>query len=101
MNTDPLKVIADNDSALLESVNASRELAFSEGAIPVKYKLLIAMALDAAHGAANGVQVLAQQAMQAGATKDEIMEAVRVAGFVSGAGSVYAAAYGLNEVFEK
>jgi len=57
------------------------------------------MALDAAHGTAHGVKSLAQAAMQAGATKDEIAEALRVAQYVSGVGSTYTAAQGLRELF--
>ncbi|WP_370575919.1 carboxymuconolactone decarboxylase family protein, partial [Methanomethylovorans sp.] len=63
-----------------------------------KYKFLIAMALDAAEGAADGVRVLAMQAMEEGATREEIMEAVRIAQYISGVGSVYTAARGLKDV---
>ena len=35
------------------------------------------MSLDAAHGAVDGVKALAKQAMQADATKEEVMEAIR------------------------
>jgi hypothetical protein len=51
MPEDPLKTIESLDPALLECVEASRALALSEGALPAKVKLLIAMALDASHGA--------------------------------------------------
>jgi hypothetical protein len=49
-------------------------MVYGEGALPMKVKLLIAMSFDAAHGAPNGVRFLAQSAMNAGATKDEIAE---------------------------
>ena len=54
------------DPRLLECVTKASDLAFCEGEIPIKYKLLIAMALDAAHGASKGVRSLAEQAMRAG-----------------------------------
>ena len=57
------------------------------------------MSLDASHGAAGGVTSLAQQAMQAGATKQEILEALRVTHYISGVGSVYTAAEALKELF--
>ena len=57
------------------------------------------MALDASHGAAQGGMALAQLAMRAGATKEEITEALRVAQYISGVGSVYTAAHALRELF--
>ena len=92
----PLKIFEDLDPELLDLVNRTSELALTDGALPKKVKLLIAMALDAAHGAVGGVTALAQQAMQAGATKEEVAETLRVAQFVCGVGSVYTAAHALK-----
>ncbi len=94
----PLKIFEDLDPALLKLVNQTSEFALADGALPKKTKLLIAMALDAAHGAVGGVAALAQQAMQAGATKEEVAEALRVAQYVSGVGSVYTAAHALKDI---
>ncbi len=99
MSEYPLKIFEKLDPELLKLVENTRELALTDGALPKKFKLLIAMALDASHGAVQGVKALAQAAMQAGATKEEITEALRVAQYVSGAGSVYTAAHALNELF--
>ncbi len=99
MPEDPLKIFEKLDPELLRLVQNSRELALADGALPRKFKLLIAMALDASHGAVEGVKALAQLAMQAGATKEEIREALRVAQFVSGVGSVYTAAQAFRELF--
>jgi alkylhydroperoxidase/carboxymuconolactone decarboxylase family protein YurZ len=93
----PLKVFEKIDPALLRLVEDTSEFAFADGALPRKFKLLIAMALDAAHGAVGGVQALARQAIEAGATKAEMAEALRVAQYVSGVGSVYTAAHALKE----
>lgn len=41
------------------------------------------MVLDATHGAEEGVRNLTQAAMHAGATKEEIAEALRVAYFIA------------------
>jgi alkylhydroperoxidase/carboxymuconolactone decarboxylase family protein YurZ len=95
----PLKVFEEMDPELLKLVSETGEFALAEGALPRRFKLLIAMALDAAHGAVGGVRALAQEAMQAGATKQEIAEAVRVAQYVSGVGCVYTAAHALKEAF--
>ena len=74
----PLKVFERTDPDLRKLVQSTNDFALADGALPKKIKLLIAMALDAAHGAAEGVRSLADQALKAGATKEEIMEAVRV-----------------------
>jgi alkylhydroperoxidase/carboxymuconolactone decarboxylase family protein YurZ len=56
------------------------------------------MALDAAHGAVQGVKSLAQQALAAGATKEEIAETIRVACYVNGVSCVYTAAAAFREI---
>ena len=99
MPENPLKVFESLDPALLNALEGDRELAFGEGAMPVKYKYLVAMALDASHGAVGGVASLARSAVDAGATKQEVAEALRVAWFVTGAGSVYTAGNALAGMF--
>lgn len=74
----PLKVFEKTDPDLRRFVQGVSDFALADGALPRKFKLLIAMALDAAHGASEGVKSLADQAMKAGATKEEVMEAIRV-----------------------
>jgi alkylhydroperoxidase/carboxymuconolactone decarboxylase family protein YurZ len=98
MGKDPLSTINDLDPELFDLVSRNRQFAFKEGKLSVKVKYLIALALDAAHGAENGVRALSQQAIRHGASKEEIMEALHVANFVSGVGSVYTAAAGLKDV---
>jgi len=95
----PLKIFEKIDPELLKLVQNTNAFALADGALPRKIKLLIAMALDAAHGAAEGVKSLTQQAMQAGATKEEVVEALRVAQYVSGVGAVYVAARAFKELF--
>ena len=99
MPENPLKPIEDLDPELLKAVENARELSLADGALPKKYKYLIAMILDATHGADEGVRNLAQAAIQAGATKEEVAEALRVAYFIDGVGCVYVAARGLSGVF--
>ncbi|MCQ8892736.1 MAG: carboxymuconolactone decarboxylase family protein [Candidatus Methanosuratincola sp.] len=98
MPGDPHEAMRKIDQRLFEQVEGTRRFAFSEGAIPVKYKLLIAMAIDASHGASGGVRALAEAAMRAGATREEIGEALRVAFYISGCGSFYTAAEGLGDL---
>ncbi len=95
----PLKVFENVDPELLKRVKDTNSFVLDDGALPKKFKLLIAMTLDAAHGASAGVKSLTQQALQAGATKEEVMEALRVAYYISGVGSVYTAANAFKEIF--
>ncbi len=95
----PLATIMKIDPALMAHLKLTDEVVYSDGALPRRIKLLIALAFDAAHGAASGVRALALSAIKEGATKEEIAEAVRVAFHLSGVGSVYTASQGLREVF--
>lgn len=95
----PLKIFEKIDPELLKVVQNTNAFALADGALPRKIKLLIAMALDAAHGTVEGVKALAEQAMKAGATKEEIAETLRVTQYISGVGSVYVAARALRELF--
>jgi alkylhydroperoxidase/carboxymuconolactone decarboxylase family protein YurZ len=101
MDRNPLDTIKEQDLEFFKRVLSDNEYAFKDGALPAKIKYLIAMVLDAAHGATGGVTALAREAMNHGATKEEIMEAVHIANYVSGVGSVYTASIGLGEVFKK
>ena len=96
----PLKVYEDFDPKLLNLVNDTRDLALADGVLPKKIKLLIAMVLDAVHGASEGVQSLAGEAIKAGATKEEIAEVLRVAQYICGVSCVYTAARALKEILK-
>ncbi len=96
----PLAIIEDLDSRLFEVVDENRKLAFAEGELPLKYKILIALALDASHGAVDGVRSLARFALRTGASKGEIAETLRVTQYISGVGSIYTASRAMKELFE-
>ena len=57
------------------------------------------MALDASNGTVERLKALTLQAMKAGATKEEIMETLRVAQYVSGVGCVYTAVHAYKDLF--
>ena len=94
----PLNVFEQNDPGLFKLVTDTKALAVADGALPKKVKLLIAMALDAAHGTESGVRSLALQAKEAGATNQEILEAIRVTHYICGVGPVYTAARALEGI---
>ena len=99
MAENPMDVIRDFDTPLHSIIAEHRAFCFEEGALSKKTKYLIALALDASHGATEGVKALAFEAKKNGASKDEIMEALRVANFVSGVGCIYTAARALKDIF--
>jgi alkylhydroperoxidase/carboxymuconolactone decarboxylase family protein YurZ len=96
----PLSTMRKLDPDFMKRVDDMDALVYADGALPRKFKLLIAMAFDAADGAPGGVRHLAEQALKAGATKPEIAEALRVAFHLSGAGSLYVASFALKDLLE-
>jgi alkylhydroperoxidase/carboxymuconolactone decarboxylase family protein YurZ len=97
MTYDPLEALGRIDPEMLKRLREQNEFVYADGALPRKVKLLIAMAFDAAHGAENGVRSLANQARKAGASNQEIAEALRVASHLGGVGALYTASAGLKE----
>jgi alkylhydroperoxidase/carboxymuconolactone decarboxylase family protein YurZ len=93
-----LQVLVENDPELMELDRRGASLDLSDGALPKKIKLLIALAIDASQGAVGGVRALAKEALEAGATREEIMETIRVVHFVGGHGKLHVAAQGLKDV---
>jgi alkylhydroperoxidase/carboxymuconolactone decarboxylase family protein YurZ len=96
MPENPLSTLESLDPQVVRHLRDSDSLIYESGALPKKFKLLVAMAFDAAHGAENGVRALASRAMQEGATKQEIAEVLRVAYQLTGAGTLYTASAGLK-----
>ena len=98
--SNPLDVINEADAALAEQMAEVRELAFQEGELSKKHKILIALAIDTVEHSEGGIRALAQQALAAGATQKEILETLRIAYHICGAGCMYAAARALQGVFD-
>jgi alkylhydroperoxidase/carboxymuconolactone decarboxylase family protein YurZ len=94
----PLEVFRRIDPAFFEHVDNAHEFALGDGVLSKKFKFLIAMALDSAAGTVDGVKSLAQAAINAGATKEEINETLRVAQYISGVGTTYTAGRALTEL---
>lgn len=99
MPENPLTTAMKVDPKAVEHMRTSDDWVFTNGALTKKVKLLMAMAFDAADGAVGGVKGLAQRAMNEGATKEEIGEALRVAYLMKGVGSLYIGSQGLKELF--
>jgi alkylhydroperoxidase/carboxymuconolactone decarboxylase family protein YurZ len=98
MTEHPLAALGKIDPKMMDHLREINDLIYGPGALPRKFKLLMAMAFDAAYGADQGVRALAQQAIKEGATKEEIAETLRVAYHLSGVGTLYTASTGLKDV---
>ena len=98
MPENPLSTVMKMDPELAQRMKALDNWALADGVLPRKIKLLMALAFDAAHGAADGVRALGRQALEAGATKEEIGETLRVALALSGVGSVWVSSVALRDV---
>jgi alkylhydroperoxidase/carboxymuconolactone decarboxylase family protein YurZ len=93
----PLETLEKIDPELMGRLKELDAMVYGPGVVPPKYKILMAMAFDAAAGADRGVAALAQRAMKAGATREEIAETLRVAFHLTGVGSLYTASAGLKD----
>ncbi len=101
MPHDPLKSICSIDPVFMDHLKKTNELLYTDGALPKKFKYLMAMAFDATQGAVAGVHFLAQQAINNGSTKEEIAEALRLAYHFGGIGAVYIGSQGLDGLVDE
>ncbi|HEX9118727.1 MAG TPA: carboxymuconolactone decarboxylase family protein [Anaerolineae bacterium] len=74
-----LELLEEHDPEFARLFAGDRDFIYQEGAIPIKYKLLTALVVDALLNHTDGVASLAQQARSRGASEEEIREAVRLA----------------------
>jgi alkylhydroperoxidase/carboxymuconolactone decarboxylase family protein YurZ len=88
--------IEEHDPEFLNDLAATAADAFSPGALEIKYKFLLAMALDAQANHPGGVKSFARRARDAGATDREIIEALRVTFYLGGMQSLVVAASALE-----
>jgi alkylhydroperoxidase/carboxymuconolactone decarboxylase family protein YurZ len=73
-----LEVFVHRDPQFVDPYLAMRDRILKDGAIPAKYKLLMAMIIDAVVAHPEGVRALADDARAAGASEAEVTEAVEV-----------------------
>ena len=76
-------LIQENAPELYEDVSAVRDHVLTDGALPLKVKVLMTMLCDALLAHEEGVKNIADRARAVGATEEEIAETVAVA-FVMG-----------------
>ena len=74
-----LQMLKERDPKFTEMYVAQRDEVLKDGAIPAKYKILMTMIVDAITAHPDGCAAIANHARAAGATEEEITEAVQVA----------------------
>jgi alkylhydroperoxidase/carboxymuconolactone decarboxylase family protein YurZ len=101
VSANPLDVYREFDPKVIESYDRLQDLVFSEGALPQKFKVLIAMSIDVEHGALQGATALGRRALKLGATKEEIIEALRISYYVGGNRALFTSAQLLQNLFKQ
>jgi alkylhydroperoxidase/carboxymuconolactone decarboxylase family protein YurZ len=101
MSEHPLATIQVLDPELMAHLQTTDPLIFTDGALPKQFKLLVAMAFDAAAGAEGGVRALANAALREGATIEQVAETLRVAYHLTGVGTLYTASRALKELAQE
>jgi alkylhydroperoxidase/carboxymuconolactone decarboxylase family protein YurZ len=101
MSSNPLDSYKEFDPKLVEHYEKLQGLAYSEGALSAKFKLLIALAIDVEHGALQGAIAIGYRALKMGATKEEIVEALRIAYQIGGNRALFTSAQVLQALFKQ
>ena len=100
MSGNPLDGYRKIDPEVIKYFENLQDLALSEGELPQKIKYLIAMAIDAEHGALQGAIALGKRAIALGATKEEVIETLRVAYYIGGTSALFISAMTLQSLFK-
>jgi alkylhydroperoxidase/carboxymuconolactone decarboxylase family protein YurZ len=100
MSTNPLDAYKEFDPKVIDCYKNLQDLTYGEGALSSKFKLLIALAIDVEHGAMQGAMALGHRAVKLGASKEEVVEALRVAYQIGGNRALFTAAQVLQNLFK-
>lgn len=100
MSKNPIDAYKEFDPEIVKSYEKLQGLTFSQGKLSQKFKVLIAMAIDAENGATQGAIVLGQRALNLGATKQEIIETLRIAYLIGGTKALFTNATVLQTLFK-
>lgn len=101
MTQNPLDSYKEYDPEIIECYRNLQNLTYGEGALKPKFKLLIALAIDVEHGAMQGAIALGRQAIAIGASKEEIIEAMRVSYQIGGNRALFTSAQVLQALFKQ
>ena len=101
MSLNPLDSYREFDPKLIEQYEKLQGLTYAEGALSVKFKLLIALAIDVEHGALQGAIAIGHRALKMGATKEEIIETLRISYQIGGNRALFTSTQVLQALFKQ
>jgi len=101
MSSNPLDVYKEFDPTLIEQHEKLQRLTYSEGALSVKFKLLIALAIDVEHAALQGAIAIGHRALKMGTTKEEVVETLRISYQIGGNRALFTSAQVLQALFKR
>jgi len=84
VSQNPLESYKEFDPEVVECYKSLQNLSYGDGTLKPKFKLLIALAIDVENGAIQGAVALGRRAIALGASREEIVEALRVAYQIGG-----------------
>jgi alkylhydroperoxidase/carboxymuconolactone decarboxylase family protein YurZ len=99
MSANPLDTYKQIDPKIVEQYENLAGLTYSEGALSIKFKFLIALAIDVENGSLEGAIILGKRAQKMGATKEEIIEALRIAYQIGGTKAIFTSAQLVKTLF--
>ncbi|NLI62458.1 MAG: carboxymuconolactone decarboxylase family protein [Methanosarcinaceae archaeon] len=96
-----LEVLCDLDEDFVKKYGYCNNKLLTDGALPAKTKILMALAVVASKQCESCVMAQMRSAIHNGATKEEIMETLDVISITSGAPAVAACRNALNTLLNK
>ncbi|MDI9646716.1 MAG: carboxymuconolactone decarboxylase family protein [Archaeoglobales archaeon] len=96
-----MKLVKELDPKAVEFYEFCDKVVQEDGALPAKFKLMLVMAMGAQRHCRECVTLAMRGAMNRGATKDEIIEAIRVIFVAGGAQAVAACREAIEELMRK
>jgi alkylhydroperoxidase/carboxymuconolactone decarboxylase family protein YurZ len=101
VSSNPLEGYKEFDPKLIEQYEKLQGLTYSKGALSSKFKLLIALSIDVENGALLGAIAVGHRALKMGATKDEIIEVLRISYQIGGNRALFTSAQVLQALFKQ
>ena len=95
----PLREVEKLDPDYISGIYKTDGELLAAGKVPAKYKVMVAMALDANNGDLAGVRALTERAMAEGLSKEELLEIIKVIHHVVGVGKVFTISEALKGLF--
>jgi len=97
----PMEVFVRLDPSSASFYEHCNKVILSDGALPAKYKMLLVMGIGAARMCEDCVVQSMRAALNLGATREEVLEALKVAFVSGGAQTIRTAKKALETVFAK